>query len=134
MPKRKPRLKSLPSLKKSCWKLLSEWIRRKDADEDGCVRCYTCNERMQWRDAHAGHFVPGRTGSVLLNPEVIRVQCPQCNIFRGGNYHAFTLRMLDEVGRARVDELLALRHRVKKWSRVELEALQADLRARLEGL
>jgi hypothetical protein len=89
---------------------------------------------MQWKEAHAGHFVGGRTGSVLLNPEVIRVQCPQCNIFLHGNLGPYTLRMVDELGRSRVDELLQLRHEVKKWDRNELEALQADLKAKLACL
>lgn len=126
--------KTLPALKKSCWDLLSQWVRRKDADAGGTVECYTCRGLFHWKDLHAGHFVPGRTGAVLLNEDVIRPQCVRCNIYLAGNYHAFTLRMIDDVGRSRVDELLALRHRVKKWSRVELETLQADLKARLAAL
>jgi hypothetical protein len=89
---------------------------------------------MHWKEAHAGHFVGGRTGSVLLNPEVIRVQCPRCNLFLGGNYTAFTLKMIDELGRHKVDELLALRHQVKKWSRSELEACKAEYKGKLEAL
>lgn len=79
---------------------------------------------MHWKEAQAGHFVPGRTGSVLLNPDVVRVQCRHCNIFLRGNYHVYTLRMIDEVGRARVEELLALKRVIKKWTRAELEAIR----------
>ena len=126
--------KTLPQLKRACWKLLSEWIRRKDADQSGQVSCFSCDREMHWKEAHAGHFVGGRTGSVLLNPEVIRVQCPQCNIFLHGNLGPYTLRMVDELGRSRVDELLQLRHEVKKWDRSELETLQADLKAKLKEM
>jgi hypothetical protein len=83
---------------------------------------------------HAGHFIPGRTGAVLLEPEVIRVQCPQCNIFLHGNLGPFTVRMIDEVGREKVDELLTLRHQVKKWTRGELEDFAAQYREALKAL
>ena len=131
---KRKKLKTLPALKKACWALLSEWIRRKDADEGGAVSCYCCGAIMHWKESHAGHFVGGRTGSVLLNPEVIRVCCPRCNLFLGGNYTAFTLRMIDEVGREKVDELLALRHQLKKWSREDLEAFKTEYKAKLEAL
>ena len=126
--------KTLPQLKRACWTLISEWVRRKDANPDGYARCYSCGIVGHWKDMQAGHFVPGRTGAVLLNLEVIRVQCPQCNIFLHGNLGPFTLRMVDELGRAKVDELLKLRHQVKKWSRSELQALQADLKQKLASL
>jgi hypothetical protein len=42
--------------------------------------------------------------------------------------------MVDELGRAKVDELLQLRHQVKKWTRGELETLQADLKAKLKEM
>lgn len=127
------RLPSLPALKRKCWKLVSEYVRRKDA-ANGIATCYTCGYMGRWQDLQAGHFVPGRSGAVLLNLEAIRVQCPRCNIWKSGNYQVFTLRMLDEVGRAKVDELLALRYTAKKWSRSELEALQADLTAKLKEI
>jgi hypothetical protein len=125
---------TLPKLKKECWKLFSEWVRRKDADETGTVECYTCRKPIHWKEAHAGHFVPGRTGSVLLNPAIVRPQCVQCNIFLCGNYSAYTLRMLDEVGREKVQEYLALKHVAKKWTRAELEGIRYHYRAELEKL
>jgi hypothetical protein len=42
--------------------------------------------------------------------------------------------MIDEVGREKVDELLALRHQVKKWSREDLEAFKTEYKAKLEAL
>ena len=125
---------TLPALKKRVWKLMSEWVRRRAADEHGIAECYTCGDTYDWRDLHAGHLVGGRTGSVLLEADGIRPQCVRCNIFLAGNHAIFALKLADELGRARVDELLELRHRVKKWSRNDLEALQTELRAKLEEL
>lgn len=131
---KKKKTPTLRSLKDRAWKLFSEWIRRKDADEGGTVQCVTCKGLFHWKETHAGHFVPGRTNSVLLVEELVHVQCPICNIWRGGNYHAYTLFMLDTYGRAKVDEFLALRHQVKKMTRADWEAKIEEYKQKLEEL
>ena len=126
--------KSLRTLKNKCWKLFSEYVRRKDADEGGTTSCYTCRAPIYWKEAHAGHFVPGRKNAVLFNEEVVRPQCVRCNLFLGGAYHAYTLRMVDELGREKVDELLALKNKVMKLTRADLEDLILSYKQKLEGL
>jgi NMD protein affecting ribosome stability and mRNA decay len=125
---------TLRGLKAKAWKLFSEYIRRKDADEGGTVHCYTCRAPVYWKEAHAGHFVPGRKNAVLFNEDVVRPQCIRCNIFLGGYYHAYTLRMVDEVGRERVDELLSLRHKVLKLTRSDIEEIIEKYKQKLEEL
>ena len=126
--------RSLPGLKKDAWELLSEWIRRKDADEGGTVACYTCGKLLHWKEAHAAHFVGGRTGSVLLDPRILRVGCYRCNVLLHGNYHQFTLKMIDEVGREKTEEYLSLKNQTKKWDRSDLEGFIKEYKQRLEGL
>jgi hypothetical protein len=89
---------------------------------------------MYWKEAHAGHFVSGRTNAVLYDERVVRVQCPRCNIFLGGNYAAYTLRMLDDNGRSVVDELLALKHQTLKFTRSDLEEKIEMYKRKLETL
>ena len=128
------RKRTLPQLKKKCWDLLSEWVRRSNADDGGYVRCYCCGAAIHWKEAQAAHFVPGRTGAVLLREDLLRPNCVRCNVFLNGNYHAFTLRMIDEVGRAKVEEFLALRYQTRKWTRSELEAFVDEYKRKLDGL
>jgi hypothetical protein len=133
--KRKAKLATLPALKRKAWRLLSEYVRRKSASPtNGMAECYTCGTMMHWSKMHAGHFVPGRTGSVLLLEENVRTQCPRCNLWMNGSYHAYTLKMLSEIGRAKVDELMALRHQAKKWSRAELDDFIDEYKAKVDGL
>lgn len=98
------------------------------------VACYTCGTAKHWKGMHAGHFIPGRTGSLLLNPMLIRPQCPQCNIFLHGNGQAFALRMVDECGRAIVNDLMALKHQTRKWTRAELEDFIQAYKAKVSSL
>ena len=121
-------------MKDACWKVFSEYIRRSHADEGGTVECWSCRQLMFWKDAHAGHFVAGRTNAVLFDERIVKPQCPRCNIFLGGNYAAYTLRMLDDHGREKVDEFLALKHQTVKFTRTDLEEKIQHYKQKLEAL
>ena len=114
--------------------MFSEWVRRKDADAGGTTRCVTCRKPVYWKECHAGHFVPGRTNSVLFVEEIVNPQCVQCNIFLHGNYPAYTLYMLDKYGREKVDEFLQLKHQVRKYTTSELEDLIGHYQQKLKDL
>jgi len=128
------RKKNLRQLKGMCWKVFSEYIRRKDADEGGTNECYTCGKYAHWKELHAGHFVGGRKNAVLFDERVVRPQCVVCNIFLAGNYAVYTLRMLDENGRQCVDDLLALKNQTLKVTRSDLEEKIAHYRQKLAEL
>ena len=125
---------TLRALKNKAWKLMSEYIRRKDADQWGTNYCFTCGQPKFWKELQAGHFIGGRTNAVLLNEEVIRPQCLMCNVFLHGNYGRYTLKMVDEVGREKVEELMSLKHKVVKYTRTDLEEKIAELKAKINDL
>ena len=132
--KKRKKLPSISSLEKKLDIVFQTWVRRSAADEGGTLECYTCRKPVFWKEADAGHFVPGRRNAVLLNPEVVRPQCKMCNIWNRGAYHAYTLRMVDELGREKVDELLALQHQTLKFTRSDLEEKIAYYKQKLETL
>ena len=129
--KKKPTLRSL---KAKCWKLFSEYIRRKDADAGGTERCYTCGETKFWKELHAGHGIPGRHNAVLFDAEIVRPQCPVCNVWKGGCYHIFTTKLIKEHGLAWWDKKLEGSRQVVKYTRVDLEEMIEDLKRKLEQL
>jgi hypothetical protein len=124
----------LKTLKNRAWKLMSEWVRRRDADEGGTTRCVTCRAPIFWKEAQAGHFVGGRTNAVLFHPDLVHVQCVACNVFRGGNYAAYTLFMLDLYGREKVEEFLSLKHKTVKLTRTDLEEIIEKYKTKLKEL
>jgi len=125
---------TLRALKAKAWKLFSEWIRRKDADEGGTVACYTCGALMFWKEAHAGHAIPGRHNAVLFDPDIVKTQCPRDNIFGGGMYHIFATKLIKEHGLAWWDKKLEGSRQVVKYTRVDLEEMIEDLKRKLEQL
>jgi len=129
--KKKPTLRSL---KARAWKLFSEWIRRKDADQGGTVSCYTCGKLMFWKEAHAGHAIPGRHNAVLLDPEIVRPQCPRDNLFLGGRYEIFATKLIKEKGMEWWEAKLEGARAIVKLTRGDYEALISSYKQKLEDL
>ena len=134
--KKKSKSKTLKALKTKLWKLTSEYIRRKYADENGYVSCVTCGTTRLWNDGiQAGHFIPKVQGlSVYFEEENIHPQCMPCNVFKDGNYRAYTLFMIDTYGREKIDELEDLAKTELKISVVEYQEMIIEMKEKLSEL
>ena len=119
------------ALKNRCWKLMSEYVRRKDADFGGFVECFTCRKRLPWQEAHAGHYQHNRLDYDLRN---LRSQCAGCNTFRGGKLDAYTMRLIDENDVQFVQTLRADADRHLGYTYAELVEIEKDLKAKLAAL
>lgn len=128
---------TLAKLKVKAWYLLSELVRRNKPCEsvpEGWQVCYTCGAAKRWQEMQAGHAIPGRTGAVLLDEEIIRPQDEKCNIWGRGMYHIFSTKLIKENGMDWWEKKLQDSRQVKKWSRSDLEEKITEYRSRLEAL
>jgi hypothetical protein len=96
--KKKVKLRSITSLKKDAWRLMSIKIRKRYSDMNGNCACYTCQEVKPLKEMQAGHGVSGRGNYILFLESIIRPQCYGCNIGRGGNYQIFVPKLIRELG------------------------------------
>ena len=118
------KLQSMKSLKAKAWKAFSEHIRSQNIDHLGFTNCYTCSKRIHWKqEAQAGHAIPGRTNAVLFDPEIVRPQCPRCNVWNRGMYHIFTTKLIKENGLDWWEEKLRASRMPLKLSRIALESI-----------
>lgn len=130
--------KTISQLEKKLDKEFSYYIRRKDADEGGTVRCYTCGNLFHWKDVDAGHFVKRQHRVCRWLESNVKPQCRRDNHFMGGRQDDFAARIVAEEGKEVFEELMQLKYQTKKHSRAELEemiekykALNAELDKRL---
>lgn len=121
MPKtKKPNLKKL---REKAWKAFSIYIRRKYADRNGNCKCVTCDTVKHWKEMQAGHFIDGRTNSILFDERGVFPQCYRCNCMLSGNKVEYFRFMQNYYGDEVIDELRALRLQAKKYSVSELEEI-----------
>ncbi len=87
--------KSALKLDSELWRLVSLWIRQKDADENGMVKCVTCGDSYHWRDVDAGHFISRRNKITKFLEINLGPQCSGCNRFEDGRPAVFA-RYIDQ--------------------------------------
>lgn len=119
------------ALKAKAWRLMSELIRRKYADQYGNCSCFTCGVVRPWREQQAGHGISGRGNYVLFLEEVIKPQCPKCNIILSGNYEIFVPKLIDLYTRDQYDKWVIESRKPFKRTKGEYVALVRELEARL---
>ncbi len=132
---RKTKRKSLSAIKRAAWKLFSEYVRRKYADDStGIARCYTSGVAAHWTELQCGHAIGGRHNAVLFDEEICRPQTVAENVFKRGNYPVFVTKLIEENGLDWWQKKLAASREVIKYSRSDLEDLIANLKTKLESL
>ena len=108
---------------KKLWKVFSEYIRTRDANTDGMVKCYTCPAVKHWKQMHGGHFVTRTAKAVKFDEKNVQVQCPNCNAFQGGMSYQFGVNLDRDYGQATAESLEAQRHVIIKRSVSDYETL-----------
>lgn len=126
--------KSLKTLKNKRWKLFSEYIRRKYADRDGYAECVTCKRVKHFKQLQAGHFVPGRTNSILFEEDNCHPQCYGCNVGKYGNTVEYYVFMLEKYGQKRIDELRRIGTYTVKFTIEDHEEAIEELKDKLTVL
>lgn len=91
-----PKKKTTSQLKKELDKIFSEYIRRKYADSDGWVRCYTCPKMAFWKEMQCGHFVSRKHLATRHLEANARVQCVGCNVFGDGRVSIYAEKLEKE--------------------------------------
>lgn len=131
--KPKPKKFTLSKAKERAWDAFSKYIRLKYSNAGWC-NCVTCGKNMWWKEAQAGHGIPGRTNGILLLEEIVRPQCVACNRFRGGMPDIFIPYLIDMYGREGYDEFLRMKHEPKKFYVDELLQWAAEWEAEVNRM
>ncbi|NMC75844.1 MAG: recombinase [Candidatus Methanofastidiosa archaeon] len=93
--------------KAKLWKIFSEYIRLRDSDNRGYCRCIYCDRVHNYKDIHAGHFIPKNKGwSIYFDEQNVNSQCAYCNLMLHGNQYAYGKAINDKYGKSVADKLI----------------------------
>jgi hypothetical protein len=116
---RKLKTKGLAYWTKKLDTVFSQYVRLKNADKNGMVKCYTCGALRHYKCLDAGHYHDRKWMGIRWNVDNVRPQCYYCNKFRQGRGPDFRKNLIMEIGEERVEELFYLR--LFEWTPDELE-------------
>ena len=114
------------SFKHTVWDSCAIYVKLREADLNGNCKCCTCGKTGYWKEFDAGHFVPGRGNAVLFDDAHIFPQCPGCNCKGGGEQYKFGEFLKKRYGYSNeiLEEILNMRHTVKKYNLFELKLIR----------
>lgn len=103
---KKPKKKTRSRLVKDLDMWFSRYIRQKYSDILWISCCYTCSNKWHWKDMQNWHFVSRANYKYRWDEHNCRVQCYACNIIRSWNYKVYTLKMIEEYGKEKIEDMI----------------------------
>lgn len=114
--------------------LFSEYVRLRDADQYGMIRCISCGKRIRWKDADAGHFVSRKHSSLRFDEKNVNAQCRICNRIKFGNIEKYKRGLIIKHGRFVIDYLENKKTDIRQYTDYEIELLCSYYRKQIRLL
>jgi hypothetical protein len=83
----------------------SRFIRMRDSDKQGYIRCFTCGGLRYWKQAHCGHGISRKYKATRFDERNCQSQCLSCNIFNEGQKDVFSHNVDVKYGKGTWDKL-----------------------------
>lgn len=99
--------------------VFSRYVRRKDADSSGRVKCITCDRKEHWKLMDAGHFFPRKRMATRWHLANVKPQCKMCNQLQEGNLDAYKKAL----GVEETKYLKILSNQAVSWDNKELSIM-----------
>lgn len=111
--------------------IFSRYIRLKDADLYGNIKCISCPKVDNYKNMDCGHFVPRAHMYTRFSENNCRPQCVHCNRRKDGNLIEFG-RALEIERPGSVEELYEQAKIVYHYTRDEMRGMIADYTRKLK--
>ena len=86
--------------------VVSKYIRQKNADSSGMVKCVSCPTVLHWKESHCAHWIGRAAKTTRWLEDNLSVACPSCNVYRKElHQREYTLYQLDRHGREKLDKI-----------------------------
>ncbi len=104
-------------------RIFSLFIRQRDADSNGVIRCISCGAFRLWRSADNGHYLKRQHMATRFNEINCNGQCKPCNGFEQGNNQNYRIGLVKKYSEKAVQELEAHEHDTCKLSQFDIEQI-----------
>ena len=114
-------MKSVSKLKKELDKWFSLYIRLRDSNELGMVKCFTSGRVYHYKKIQAGHFMSRKHLSTRWCEMNVQPQSAADNLFGQGEQYKFGLNLDTKYGEGTAEELQYKARQTVKLTRVDYE-------------
>lgn len=115
-------------------RVFSEYIRLRDSNKDGYIRCITSGQLMHWTESDAGHFMSREHMNTRFDERNVNAQGRGDNRFKSGKQFEHGLAIDKKHGAGTSVKLHVASKTDKKWYAFELEAMCTYYKAEVKRL
>ncbi len=114
--------------------IFSEFIRRRDADDKGFIRCISCGKVVHWKESDCGHYINRKHNSTRYDEQNCNAQCRSCNRFDEGNIQGYRKGLIKKIGEEATNLLEFKKYNACKLGQFEINILADEYRAKLKAI
>lgn len=107
-------------------------VRIKASNKYGVANCYICGKRLPYKQMHNGHFKSRQFLGTRFDWDNMRCCCPECNVVLHGNIPKYKIKLVNEIGEERVNNLE--KKKSLKPTTPELEELLKEMKIKYKEL
>jgi len=131
--------KGIKTLKNKLDKLVSEYVRRSNADHAGMVKCFTCSQQYHWKRIQNGHFISRihistRFDYDTTKPSNCNPQCFRCNINLSGNQWHYARKLNEKFGDGTAEAIEQRSKQTIKMGVIDYELAIEEVKKKLTEL
>ncbi len=128
-----PKQKTKSQLIKELDTVFSLFIRLREADSNGMVKCFTSGKIMHYKASHCGHFISRRKFATRWDEKNCQVQSVGENIFNQGNAPVFAVNLDKKYGTGTAEMLVIKSNNKSNLGKFELSVLIQDYKKKVEA-
>ena len=112
-------------------RIFSEYIRKRDSDKKGFVKCITSGKKYHYTEVDAGHFISRKEMSTRWNEDNVYAQSRYDNRYRYGRQYEYSLA-LEKKKKGLPKHLYNLSKETVKYSIADLQELIDKYKKKLD--
>ncbi len=114
--------------------LFSRYKRLSNTNDDGKIKCFTCERYFVYADMDCGHYVSRSYKSTRWLDENAEPQCRSCNRFHEGVKDVFALNLIKKHGQDILQQLSDKKRQIKKFTIDELAEIKKELQQKIKEM
>ena len=115
-------------------KIFSEYIRRRDADENGYVKCCTCPTVSHWKEMDCGHWMLRGNKGTRFDERNCHAQCRTCNTHEDGMYDEHSSYIMHKHGLNALSDLVYNARHESHFMQHEIDELVEIYKQKINNL
>lgn len=115
-------------------RLVSEYVRKRDTQKDGFIRCFICSKKISYSEAQNCHYISRQHIATRFNLINCNAGCISCNCFDPDHEKRYRAVLVKKYGEDTVEEFKQLKNTILKLSLSDIKSLEQEFKDKIKQI